>query len=931
MEDTGGARITRAESRLIERATSGGTVRVLVSSPGPGKQQGVLKMLEKTDADVLTVYDAFPVLLVNADAPVVRALATDDRVIGLQEDVAEPPVLASSVPLINADDMRVQGFDGSGTIVAILDTGIDVDHPFFAGRIVSQSCYSNAGGAGGNVTLCPGGTSSETTGNAANAETAACISVATNLCTHGSHVAGIAAGNATGSTPGAPGDGVAPDARILAMQVFTRFNSPASCAPSAAPCVLSYTSDQLLGLQRVATLESGGTLLPNHVVSVNMSLGGGSNATACDADSRKPAIDALIALNVATVIASGNNGYLNSVGAPGCISTAVTVGATNDADAVASFSNRGGLLDLFAPGVSIDSSIPDDTYANFQGTSMATPHVAGAWAILREKFPSDTVAQILARLQSTGVPITYSNGSVNVTTPRIDVLAAGGSAGPPNDNFANATSLSGPAPTVTGDTNVGATKETGEPNHAGNVGGHSVWYSWTAPATGPVTVDTDGSNFDTTLATYTGNAVNGLTLVAQDDDSGPGTTSLVEIDATSGFTYRIAVDGYNGATGTVDLHVSQTANPSPTPENDFNGDGRSDLAWRNSATGEDYLWFMNGTQLGSSGPTLTLADQAWKVAETGDLNGDAKADLVWRNSSTGEVYVWLMNGTTVASHGSVFTLADQNWKLVGTGDFNGNGTDDLLWRNAVTGENYVWFMNGTTLASSGPTPHPVGPFLEGRGHRGLQRRLARPTSPGGTPPGQVYVWLMDGTSLVSHGAVFTLGDANWQVQGTGDYDGNGKDDLLWRNEVTGENYLWFMNGTSLASSGPIQSLADLAWKVGGTGDYDGNGKADIAWRNASTGQVYVWLMDGTSLVSHGATFTLADPNWQIVPTNPPAGALFRVASSSETGLTYTVSRRGAPKLSAAHDSGRWWHKTKAAGPRTRPPTAQEMTWTVGKG
>ncbi len=93
---------------------------------------------------------------------------------------------------------------------------------------------------------------------------------------------------------------------------------------------------------------------------------------------------------------------------------------------------------------------------------------------------------------------------------------------------------------------------------------------------------------------------------------------------------------------------------------------------------------------------------------------------------------------------------------------------------------------------------------------------------------------MDGTNLVSHGAVFTLGDANWQVQGTGDYDGNGKDDLLWRNEVTGENYLWFMNGTSLASSGPIQSLADLAWKVGGTGDYDGNTKADIAWRNASS-------------------------------------------------------------------------------------------------
>ena len=85
------------------------------------------------------------------------------------------------------------------------------------------------------------------------------------------------------------------------------------------------------------------------------------------------------------------------------------------------------------------------------------------------------------------------------------------------------------------------------------------------------------------------------------------------------------------------------------------------------------------------GATLTLADTAWKVAGTGDFNGDAKADIVWRNSSTGEVYVWLMNGTTLSSHGSVFTLSDQNWKLVGTGDFNGDAKSDLLWRNAVTG------------------------------------------------------------------------------------------------------------------------------------------------------------------------------------------------------------------------------------------------------
>ncbi len=311
----------------------------------------------------------------------------------------------------------------------------------------------------------------------------------------------------------------------------------------------------------------------------------------------------------------------------------------------------------------------------------------------------------------------------NGATGSVDLQVQMGSlVRPGNDDFTNATELTGSSTSVTGDTNLDATRETGEPQITGNTGGASVWYSWAAPATGPVTIDTAGSDFDTVLGAYTGSAVNALSLVAEDDDGGLGTTSQVTFNAQSGTSYKIAVDGFNGAAGSLNLQVVGPAPPVSPPQNDFNGDGRSDLAWRNSATGEDYLWFMNGTQLGSSGPTLTLADQAWKVAETGDLNGDAKADLVWRNSSTGEVYVWLMNGTTVASHGSVFTLADQNWKLVGTGDFNGNGTDDLLWRNAVTGENYVWFMNGTTLASSGPTPHPVGPFLEGRGHRGLQRR-----------------------------------------------------------------------------------------------------------------------------------------------------------------------------------------------------------------
>src|SRR6185503_6704885 len=93
-------------------------------------------------------------------------------------------------------------------------------------------------------------------------------------------------------------------------------------------------------------------------------------------------------------------------------------------------------------------------------------------------------------------------------------------AAPSNDNFASRIVLTGNTVSTTG-TTVGATKEAGEPNHAGNSGGHSIWWSWTAPATGDVTIDTTGSSFDTLLAVYTGSSVSALTLVKGDDDGGP--------------------------------------------------------------------------------------------------------------------------------------------------------------------------------------------------------------------------------------------------------------------------------------------------------------------------------------------------------------------------------------------------------------------------
>ncbi|MFD0658399.1 S8 family peptidase [Thermocatellispora tengchongensis] len=342
-------------------------------------------------------------------------LAADPRVVSIRRDRAYPPSLASSIKVIGADQAHAAGTTGAGQTIVVMDTGVDRDHPFLAGRVVDEACFSATSEEGLPLeSLCPNGQASQTGPGSADAETAKCLDGTVNLCDHGTHVAGIAAG---AGVAGAPGPGVAPGANIIAIQIFSRVNDPETCGGTAS-CLLAFDSTLRLGLDHVATLTGR-----HKIAAVNLSLGGGLSDVACDtaeeAADLKPKIDALLAQGVATVVAAGNEAFDGSA-FPGCISSAVTVGATDDGDAIAPFSNRGPLLDFFAPGVEIDSSVPDDAYTGYSGTSMAAPHVAGALALLKEKFPDAPVTELIDKLRASGRGIVYGN----VTTPRIDVNAA---------------------------------------------------------------------------------------------------------------------------------------------------------------------------------------------------------------------------------------------------------------------------------------------------------------------------------------------------------------------------------------------------------------------------------------------------------------------------------------------------------------------------
>jgi subtilisin family serine protease len=359
----------------------------------------------------------------EVDGPTLAKLKKDNRVQSVYKDELRMPTLDVSTALIRSNRANQAGWTGRGTTVAVLDTGIDRDHPFFTGRIVDEACFSSSDASDGAVSLCPNNQPSQTGPGAADAETAQCVIRGANACSHGTHVAGIAAGRLA---TGAPSNGVAPEAGILPIQIFSRVDNPMTCLTGgvSAPCFLSYTSDQKLALEYIARVAR-----THNIASVNMSLGGGGPyAQACDTDASaaavKPEFDTLVGLGVAPVVAAGNSGFPNGVASPACVSTAVTVGATDDSDALAAFTNRGPLLDLFAPGVNINSSVPNNTYGEKSGTSMAAPHVAGMFALMKQAYPAFTVAQSLQRLQETGTPIRYDAAGTSVTTTRIDAERA---------------------------------------------------------------------------------------------------------------------------------------------------------------------------------------------------------------------------------------------------------------------------------------------------------------------------------------------------------------------------------------------------------------------------------------------------------------------------------------------------------------------------
>jgi hypothetical protein len=302
------------------------------------------------------------------------------------------------------------------------------------------------------------------------------------------------------------------------------------------------------------------------------------------------------------------------------------------------------------------------------------------------------------------------------------------------------------------------------------------------------------------------------------DMGGDGKSDLLYRNFATGQVYRLFMNGFTATSGAVS-YTEPNLSWHPVADADFNGDGISDLVWRNDATGQFYMQFFNSSGVATGGSVFwSEGNPAWRIVATPDFDGDGKADLLWWNSVTGQTYAMQMSGAMVLAAGNFYTDPNTNWRIVGAGDFSGTGkTNQLVWRNAATGQ--VFLM---TVTLSGGTFGQVGQFI------------------------------------------YIEPNLSWKIIAVADFNGDGRSDILYRNDATGQVFMLLMNGPSATGGAQVYAEGNLNWNIVSVGDYNGDGKADILYRNYATGQVYMLQMNGLAIAGAGLVYNEPNTSWRLL-------------------------------------------------------------------
>jgi hypothetical protein len=299
-----------------------------------------------------------------------------------------------------------------------------------------------------------------------------------------------------------------------------------------------------------------------------------------------------------------------------------------------------------------------------------------------------------------------------------------------------------------------------------------------------------------------------------------------------------------------------------TLEGNFDGVNQSDLLWLHDS-GQAAVWLLQDTTAVLGLPVGPSVGTTWHLRGTADLDADGHSDFLWQNDN-GQAAAWLTSPPFAAAIGA---NPGASWQVIDSGDFNADNHDDLLWQDAG-GQASLWLLNGAAVISAaaigsnmGPTWHvkAAGDFT-GDHHTDI---LWQHDS------GQAALWLIGGDDPASGPGVIggevvgpNMGPT-WHVIDAGDFNGDGRSDILWQND-NGQAAIWLMSGTNLIGGAMVGPNLGPSWHVIGAGQFNnGDTKSDILWQHDS-GQASVWLMDGTTLVSGVAVGPNPGANWHLI-------------------------------------------------------------------